>query len=69
MFTIKIIALFFLTYILVLFFSFLSEVTYKKRAFQEVKNDARQIWKKATLIFIVIVVAIVGYNLLGIDTK
>jgi hypothetical protein len=53
-------------YIIVLFFSFVSEYTYKKKSFSEIKENAKSIIFEATIIFIVMIIASIIYFQLGI---
>ena len=65
----KIVLIFLLIYIVGLFFTFLSEITYKKRKLSEVKKDYKRIWRDATLVYSVFVIATAIYFLLGIQTE
>jgi hypothetical protein len=68
-FQFKIIVIYLLIYIVGLFFSFLSEFTYKKREFSEIKKDYKRIWRNASLVYGVFVIASVVYYLFGIKAE
>ena len=53
-------------YVLVILFSFVSEIAYKKRSVKTVIDDSKAIWIKASLIFIVFLVASILYSILRI---
>ncbi len=63
----KLFLTFAMIYLLILLLSFLSEVTYKKRTIAEVKNDAKSIIKKASIVYIVFIGATVFYHLAGVN--
>ena len=65
----KIVLIFLAIYVVGLFFSFLSEITYRKRTISEVKKDYRRIWRNATIIYCIFVVATSIYYFLGIKTE
>ncbi len=46
-----------IVYPIVLFFSILSEVTYRRRPVVDVRRDLRIIWRKATIIYAVFAVS------------
>ena len=52
-------------YIVGLFFTFLSEITYKKRKAKDVKNDFKSIFRRASIIYLVFVLASILYYFLG----
>lgn len=56
-------------YALIVVFSFISEFTYKKHTFAEVKKDSKQILFKSTLGFAILVASAFLYYLLGIGTE
>jgi len=68
-FSFKVIVIYLLIYIVGLFFTFLSELTYKKQKFYEIKKDYKRIWRNATLLYCVFVIASAFYYLLGIKTE
>ena len=65
----KIVLIFLTIYIVGLFFSFLSEITYKKRKFSEVKKDYKRIWRNATIVYCIFIAATAIYYFLGIKTE
>jgi hypothetical protein len=63
---IKIAAIYALVYLLILFFSFVSEITYKKRSITSTFNDFKRISLRSFLYFTVMVVFSCIYYILGI---
>lgn len=68
-FSVKIILMGLLLYVVGVFFTFLSEFTGKKRSLREIKKDYKNILKKFTLIYLIFVVASAIYYFLGIKTE
>jgi hypothetical protein len=60
---------FVVAYMFVLFFSFLSELTYRKRSLADIKADKWKIFWRATISFVVLIVASFIYHILGIGAK
>jgi len=58
-----------LIYLLILFFTFLSEVTYHKKTLKEVRLNSKQIIIRTTIIFAVMLFATYLYHYLGIKTE
>ena len=69
LFFVKLFLMAFLLYIIGLFFTFLSEFTYKKRSLLEVREDFGKIIKKFTLIYFVFLISSLIYYFLGIRTE
>ena len=63
----KLFSTFLLIYLLVLLFSFISELTYKKRTIAEIRNNAKSIVKNASILYFIFVVASIVYQLAGVN--
>ena len=68
-FSIKIIFMGLLLYVVGVFFTFLSEFTGKKRSLSEIRKDYKNILKKFTFIYLIFIVASAAYYFLGIKTE
>ena len=62
----KIIFIMALIYFICIFFSFISEITYKKRAPKLVLKDYKRIWIKSSLIFLVFLAGSIFYYKIGV---
>ncbi len=56
-------------YLLCLFFSFISEVTYKKRSIQDVRQNWKPLVTQTTLVFVVFTVASVVWHYWGPQSR
>ena len=63
---IKTILLFLGIYVIVLFFAFLSEYTYKKKSIAEIKENAKGIFLKITILFAIMIIVSFIFGLMGI---
>jgi Na+-transporting methylmalonyl-CoA/oxaloacetate decarboxylase gamma subunit len=63
----KLFFVFILLYLLILFLTFISEVTYKKRTIPEVRNDIKKIIMKTSILYLVFIAATIFYQLIGIE--
>jgi hypothetical protein len=56
-------------YFIALLFSFVSEVTYKKRSIHYVRQDWRRIVIQASIMFVVFLIASIVWKVLGLNGK
>ncbi len=64
----KNILIFVLLYFLAIFFSIVSEITYKKRNLRDVIYDFKQIWYKSSILFLIFIMASIIYYFFGVNS-
>ena len=57
----KIVMIYIILYLLTLFFSCVSEITYRKKVLKDVVSDFKRIWWRSSLIFVVFLISSILY--------
>jgi len=68
-FMLRVVLIYLGIYVVGLALSFVSEITYKKRAISDVRGDWKRIVRQASIIFCVFVVGSIVWGVLGIESQ
>ena len=69
LFLLKVGGIYLLIYVVGLLFTVLSEITYKRRTLKEVKENFKQIWIRASIIYLIFVIASICYYFFGMKAS